>query len=389
MTRNKNIKNIGIALLLSFFISSKNVLAVEQLFQGQRIPRLTTEQRDQLSSTRDNYFADGVVIFNTDIDCLQFRIGNVWANLCGEIPLPQGIARLACEGASLDPLISIRAGEPIPVGTFMKIPYSASNAGTYQPITLTSVGNPDVTATIGRGVLAPGSGVLAFSLMGTPTAGQEAPIGITFDLTPFLELNDSLHGCSTVTVGHTRAAAVLTTAVMGSLERMRDTDGNEVWALESDSPDGVFSVRVVLSGNHSSVRHGNQDFNIQLRNNRDTATSIIWNYTTFWGGGGINGSGVVSTVPSKRWGGVAGSGAPFILATSPHGENGWWGDRGIYDASGYGPEYRRYTWIELGEGNKTAYEITVMAALDTTTPTTAVSPTRVKAYIKFQQVTAI
>jgi hypothetical protein len=273
----------------------------------------------------------------------------------------------------------------------MKIPYSASNAGAFEGITLTSVGNPNVTATIGRDALAPGSGVLSFSLMGTPTEAQEAPRGIRFDLTPFLQLNDSLYGCDTVTVGHTRAAAILTTAVMGSLERQVDADGNTVWALQSDSPDGLFSVRVVVPGNVDLVAYGNQQMNIQLRNNRPTATAILWNYTTFYGITSIDGSGLVNDVPSRRWGGIQGDAAAriFTMASSPWGAGGWWGNVGIYDAAGYGSEYRRYTWIEMGEENKTAYEITVMAAIDSPTPTTAVPPTRVKAYIKFQQVTAI
>jgi len=374
-------------LLLINLIGFENAFAQQQVLQGQRIPRLTIKERNQLP-VKNNPQAEGLFIFNIDIDCLQYWTGKDWASLCGEVALHKGKARLACEGASLDPLITVRAGESIPVGTFMKIPYSASNAGAYEGITLRSLGNPNVTATIGRGALAPGSGVLSFSLMGTPTEAQQAPNGITFDLTPFLEVNDSLHGCDRVTVGHLRAAAILTTAVMGSLERMVDSDNNTVWALESDSPDGLFSVRVVLGGGRDIVEHGNQHLNIQLRNNRPIATAIIWNYTTFYGGGSIDGSGVVANIPSRRWGGIPDA-MTFVLASATDGRVGAWGNVGIYDAGGRGPEYRRYTWIELGEDNKTAYEITVMAAIDSTTPQTSVSPTRVKAYIKFQQVTAM
>jgi len=375
-------------MLLCIIMYAGQAFAQQQVIQGQRIPRMSTEQRDQIP-VRNNPQAEGLFVFNTDINCLQYWTGQDWANLCGEVPLPAGEARLACEGATLDPIIAIRNGQSIPVGTFLKIPYSASNGGTHHGITLYSEGNPNLTATLNPGELTPGTGVLTFALSGTPERNQEAPIGVTFDLTPFLEQNPGFSGCDRVTVGHLRQAVIHTTAVMGYLESMVDSDGHTVWALESDSPDGLFSVRVFFPGNLNMVQHGHQNLNVQLRNNRPTSTAILWNYSTFWGGGTMNGSGLVPNVPSRRWGGIRGSGAgtTFTVAESPNG-NGHWGDRGIYDASGHGPEYRRYTWIEIGD-TKTAYEVTVMAAINSLSPTVGVSPTQVKAYIKFQQVTGL
>jgi hypothetical protein len=184
---------------------------------------------------------------------------------------------------------------------------------------------------------------------------------------------------------------------MGYLGKKTDDDGASVWALEANSPDGRFSVRVSLPGQLTTIAGGSQNLNIQVRNNTPSPVSVIWNYETVWGGGNIGNNGVL-TIPSNRWGGAPTGGAPSTWNSqgSPNGGGGpnatvtgaYWGQIGIYDGSGDGPEYRRYTWIPQGASNKVSYEITVMAALDTTTPTTAVSPTQLKAYIRFSQVTA-
>lgn len=45
--------------------------------KGVLFPRLTTAQRDAITSP-----ANGLIIFNTDINCIQVRIGANWENLC-------------------------------------------------------------------------------------------------------------------------------------------------------------------------------------------------------------------------------------------------------------------------------------------------------------------
>ena len=258
--------------LLCIFVYTTQLVAQQQLVKGQRIPRLTTDQRDQIP-VENNPQTEGLFIFNIDVNCLQYWTGEVWANLCGEPENPR--------------------------------------------------------------------------------------------------------------------TAVSRVSVFGYLERMTDSDGNVVWALELDSPDGVFSVRVTVPGNVSTVNHGNQNINFQLRSNREHATAITWNYSTFWGGGGLHGSGFVPNVPSRRWGGMRGNGGVTTFTVAERNGVGHWGDRGLNDASGQGLEQRRYTWVEIGNhDNITAYKVWVFAVVNTLTPGTGVPPTRVKAHITFEQTKA-
>ena len=61
---------------------------------GLRLSQLTTAQRDALSGTfggnnADAALAHGLIIYNTDFDCLEFWNGSHWVSLCsGETPDP-------------------------------------------------------------------------------------------------------------------------------------------------------------------------------------------------------------------------------------------------------------------------------------------------------------
>ena len=273
----------------------------------------------------------------------------------------------------------------------MQIPYTSSNGGSYNSATLVSIGNPNVTAVVSSGILAVGNGVISLSLSGTPTVSQQAPNGISFDLTPFLDANPGLTGCTSVTVGNVLSASIEEVAVMGRFALMTDNTGNDTgtqyYALSCTSPDGKYSIRASLPITQTTVRSGNQYLNVQVRNNQSFATPVIWNFNTDYGGS--LSSGGVLTIPAQRWGGDQYTGTTWTNATGNNTSTGtYWGQVGIYDGAHDGPEYRRYTWIPQGEDNKVAYEATVMVALDTTTPTVAVHPSFVKCYIKFSQITA-
>lgn len=367
------------------------ILNVQSDNKGVLLPRVTLT-----SSTDDTTIPNpttGLLVYNTGDDTnfttvgYMFWDGAAWklfANSSSEV----GSAVLNCAGAQMTPAQQITDGTDIIAGTLLQIPYTGSNGGSFNGITLTSVGNPNVKATIADGMLAVGNGMLNFALSGTPTLAQQAPNGITFDLTPFLDDNSGLSGCDEVTVGNVLTASIEHTAVMGYLMYTTDNTGNDPgttgYSLECKSPDGKFSARVFVPSSMTSIAIGNQSINIQVRNNQDVEQTVIWNYCTVYSGGQVQTANMF-TMPVQRWGATQGATTTWTNASSTS-NAGYWGNPGIYDGSG--PEYRRYTWIPLGETNKVSYEILVMCALDTATPSTAVSPTKLKVYIKFDQVTA-
>jgi len=50
--------------------------------KGLRLPMLSNSERDDLKLTPDSTEASGLVIYNTDIDCVEFWSGNKWIDLC-------------------------------------------------------------------------------------------------------------------------------------------------------------------------------------------------------------------------------------------------------------------------------------------------------------------
>lgn len=302
-----------------------------------------------------------------------------------------------CAGATLSPAQQIIGGTAITGGTVLQIPYTGSNGGSFNGASLVSTGNSDVTATISGSMLSVGNGVLSFTLTGTPTVSQQAPNGITFDLQPFLDQNPGITGCTSVTVGNVLSASVETRAVMGLLSYKMDMTGNDTntegYVLECNTPDGKYSIRVRVpySVPNGTISLGSPYINVQLRNNQDTSQTMIWNYNAVFSGGSNFAGANVLVVPSQVWGGSTlnedGIGTTWENASNTLYGGGYWGNIGIYD--GTGPEYRRYTWIPLGDENKVSYEVHTMAALESSSPTTPVAPTRLKVYIKIDQVTAL
>jgi hypothetical protein len=356
--------------------------------KGVLLPRVALKSATDKVTIKDP--TAGLLVYNTGTESTftiigyMFWDGTQW-RLFANTSSESAKAVLNCAGAQMSPSQQITGGTAIVAGTVLQIPYTGSNGGSFNGATLVSTGNPDVTATIAGGMLGVGNGMLNFALSGTPTVAQQAPNGITFDLTPFLNANTSISGCNEVTVGNVLSASIEETAVMGNLMLMTDNlTSTEYYGVQCNSPNGKFSVRVGVPTTTTTVAYGNQTLNVQVRNNQSTEETVIWNFMTEYDGH-ICTPGVLK-IPSQRWGGDMDSGNTW---TSYNNNNVYWGQVGIYDAQNTGPEYRRYTWIPIGENNKVSYEITVMAALDTATPTVAVSPTKVKCYIKFTQVTAM
>lgn len=393
-SNTQNIYQLGTINIGTSTKDNTAILNVNSTNKGVLLPRVALKSSTDAVTIPSP--TTGLLVYNTGAESTFTTVGYMfWDSSSWKIfasaSSEEAKATLNCAGTQMSPAQQIIGATAIIAGTVLQIPYTGSNGGSFNAATLVSTGNANVTATIAGGMLAVGNGVLSFSLSGTPTIDQQAPNGITFDLTPFLNANPGIAGCDEVTVGNTLTASIEETAVMGNFMLVTDNTGNDTgtryYALQCNSPDGKFSIRAEVPVTQTSVAYGNQYLNVQVRNNQSTAAPVIWNFNTDYGGS-LSTSGVL-TMPAQRWGGDQDSGSTWTNATGSNTSYGaYWGQIGIYDAENYGPEYRRYTWIPLGANNKVSYEATIMVALDTTTPATAVHPTLIKCYIKFSQVTA-
>ena len=78
-------KRIFTYLLLSAVTILSALAQNNAVYQGLRVPQLTTEQRDLIQSgavSSSNPRAKGQMIFNLDTDCTEYWNGNKWLSLC-------------------------------------------------------------------------------------------------------------------------------------------------------------------------------------------------------------------------------------------------------------------------------------------------------------------
>jgi len=83
---------------------------------GVRLPMLNTGERDALKLTSDSTEAGGLVIYNTDIDCVEFWSDGKWIDLCSATPISSTVnsivlssaagtnAQTVCDGAAITPV---------------------------------------------------------------------------------------------------------------------------------------------------------------------------------------------------------------------------------------------------------------------------------------------
>lgn len=395
VSNTENIYQMGqVAIGTAAAADPTAILNVVATNKGVLLPRVALTSSTDATTIPNP--TTGLLVYNTGTSGTFSTVGYMYWNgtawkMFASTSSEAATATLNCSSASMSPAQQIAGNTAIIAGTVLQIPYTGSNGGSYNGATLVSTTNSGVTAVASDNILSVGNGVISFALSGIPTTSQEAPNGLVFDLTPFLSANPGIIGCSQVVVGNTLSASIEETAVMGYLKLAVDNTGNDTgtagYTLSCTSPDGKYSARVRVPNNQTSIALGSQYINIQLRNNQNTAQTVIWNYNTIYSGGTVAGANTL-TMPAQRWGGNnSDSGNTWYNATAgTTSYGGYMGNIGIYD--GNGPEYRRYTWIPLGATNNVSYEIFVMAALDTATPSIAVSPTQMKVYIRFIQVTA-
>ncbi|MDQ0064387.1 hypothetical protein [Chryseobacterium lathyri] len=373
-------------------------LDVKSANQGILAPRINlTSVNLDLNADGDNSIANqpkGLLVYNTAdsptslTEGYYFWNGMEWRRIDNKSSAAPKVT-LQCGQAYLEPAQSITGGVSVLPGTILKIPYVAGNGGGYNGVVLSSVGNQALTATLSGGTLAEGSGSLILNISGTPTAAQQAPGGISFDLTPFYTANPSIiNSCSSVTVGKEVRADIQTIATMDFLKYVVDPNTNtRGFQVALTTPDGLYSIRVFLrhdnqtSGTAANNNNQVQNADVQIKNNTPVNKTLMYNHLGGYGGGTTNSSGNSVLLPSNQWGGTTDN--TWHQATPS--TRGNWADPGIYQGANSGPEFRYYSWIEQGT-TKTAYLVTVMAGANSGPFGTL--PSDMKVYIKIEQITA-
>jgi uncharacterized protein (TIGR02145 family) len=154
--------------------SSPNASAITEMnstAQGFLPPRMTTAQRNAILNP-----ADGLIIFNISSGCPNYFFGGIWYEWCGTGVLPAGtITALNCVAASNAGTLTQGLAAS---GVNSSIPYTGGNGGTYPTQSVSSTGVTGLTANLGAGTFANGSGTLTLSITGTPLSSGTASFAL-------------------------------------------------------------------------------------------------------------------------------------------------------------------------------------------------------------------
>lgn len=353
---------------------------------GLQAPRLT---RAELTANTATYGSDqsGALIYITDVtggDATGQRInvtatgyyyfdGTVWQRLTQATnAVSPAISSLQCTTAYLSPS-TYTPGTPYSGN--LRVTYNGGNGGTYNSGTPFTING--LTFQLRPGTLEFGDGELVFSVSGTPATANDMAIPMNSSTVSFLT---AAQNC-TATVGNSSRADITPVAVMGYPTLTTDANGKQAYTLPLATPDGKYSIRVIFdttSGTTAAVP------NVQLFNNTGATVNLYWNYNTEYGGY-IGSAVTTNNITSGVWGGMADSSASWFPQGTGAIGSAYWGNVGIIDGAGGGPEHRRYTWIDSNASSKTAYTATIMVGAPTSG---SAQPNLSKVYIKIEQVKA-
>ena len=165
---NTNTHSVGIGTTNP---ASSSYLDIVSITKGFLPPRMTPAQRNAING---GVFAEGLTIYNTSINCLEWWTGTAWTNGCGITT----VATINCAGATVSGTVTQNTAATVTV----TVPYTGGNGSAYatgSAIAATGV-TGTLTATLQAGT-ASGAGNFTFNLAGTPTSTGTATFAFTFN----------------------------------------------------------------------------------------------------------------------------------------------------------------------------------------------------------------
>lgn len=364
--------NTGIGTLTPNGSALLDVQATNKGFLPPRVVLSTSTV--QLNPSTAN--ATGLWVYNTGgsgnlPEGYYYWDGATWAGVQASSSIAPVIALLECNTAYLNPS-SYTAG--VPFNGNLRVVYNEGNGGRYDTGASFTVNG--LTFKLRPDSLEYGDGELVFSVTGTPTTSGAMVIPMTSSLIPFLPASQN---CTT-TVGNNSRADLTSVAVMGYPTLYTDAaNGKQSHSIILGTPDGKYAIRVIMDTTNPATAARP---NVQLINLTGASVNLYWNYNTEYGA--YLGDAGIMTVPADRWGGSPG-GATFNSQGTGALGTAYWGNEGILDAAGSGPEHRRYSWIDSNLSSKTQYTATIMAGAPTSG---SARPDQTKVFIKLEQVKA-
>lgn len=212
---------------------SSAILDVASTDRGVLIPRMTTSERNAINSP-----ATGLLIYNTNTDCVNMWTGGFWSELCGQCAIPNPNPSNngpICEGSTLQ-----LSAQSIPGAT-----YSWSGPNSFS----SSQQNPSIP-----NATSAASGVYTLTVTAGGCAGQSFTTQATVNSTPAAP---SISSNSPVIVGGTINLTANTIAGASynwsGPNSFSSTQQNPSIPNSTNADSGVYSCFVVVNGCTSNV----------------------------------------------------------------------------------------------------------------------------------------
>jgi uncharacterized protein (TIGR02145 family) len=157
------VKNYSQVVVGSGTPDGSAVLELQSADKGVLLPRMTTDQRNAISSP-----PFGLMIFNNSTLCLEMNVGTPSVPDWSRMDCRTGVlSTLECSSAILNSsLVPNRTA----TGNTLNVSYTGGNQGIYNGQAVSSIGVTGLTATLSPGNFADGSGTLIYTINGTPSS---------------------------------------------------------------------------------------------------------------------------------------------------------------------------------------------------------------------------
>ena len=148
-----------------------SLLDLQSTSKGLLLPRMSSAERSAIANP-----AEGLLIYNTNLGCIEINIGDSANPNWGCILAMSGrIEALNCGAAVLYDGLIVGAASGVQVA----VPYTGGNGSFYQGQVVSSTGVTGLTASILSGAFAKGSGSLIYTITGSPTSRGTASFALS------------------------------------------------------------------------------------------------------------------------------------------------------------------------------------------------------------------
>ena len=222
---------------------------------GLRLPQLTDQQCTDLKPAliADPTAAEGLVVYNTGIDCIEYWTNNDWVSLCGPtaplsviLTTPAGsAAQTVCASTPITNIVYLTSGAGVTGATTTGLPSGVTGSWSSNVYTLS--GTPTATGTFNYTVTTTG-GTGSASITGSITVAPPNTITLTSAAATRTQSLPEYFLLDTISYSTSGTVGAYVTGLPSGLVGYWDNVANRITISGSPTVTGTFNYTVVATG---------------------------------------------------------------------------------------------------------------------------------------------